>query len=74
MLWQSLWTAFVKDKLSLDQYLSTVFVNAPAETDYTIVGQIIDSMLRSKQYLAQIAPYSAKLRWECNQKAWPDEP
>ncbi|EHC07811.1 aminopeptidase N [Shewanella baltica OS625] len=56
MLWQSLWDSVREGKLSLDQYLSTVFVNAPAETDYTIVGQIIDSMLRSKQYLAQIAP------------------
>jgi aminopeptidase N len=56
MLWQSLWDSVREGHLSLDQYLSTVFVNAPAETDYTIVGQIIDSMLRSKDYLAQIAP------------------
>lgn len=56
MLWQSLWDSVREGNLSLDQYLSTVFVNAPAETDYTIVGQIISSLLRSKEYLAQIAP------------------
>lgn len=56
MLWQSLWDGVRDGKLSLDQYLSAVFVNAPAESDYTIVGQIISSLLRSKEYLAQIAP------------------
>lgn len=56
MLWQSLWDSTREGKLSLDEYLSTVFVNAPAETDYTIVGQIISSLIRSKEYLAQIAP------------------
>ncbi|MFB2799856.1 aminopeptidase N [Shewanella seohaensis] len=56
MLWQSLWDSVREGNLSLDQYLSTVFVNAPAENDYTVVGQIISTLLRSKEYLAQIAP------------------
>ncbi|MCH1929224.1 aminopeptidase N [Shewanella sp. A25] len=56
MLWQSLWDSVRDGELSLEQYLSTVFINAPMENDYTVVGQIISSMLRSKEYLAQIAP------------------
>lgn len=56
MLWQSLWDSVREGHLSLEQYLSTVFVNAPAEADYTVVGQIISSLLSSKEYLAQIAP------------------
>lgn len=60
MLWQSLWDSVRDGNLSLEQYLNTVFVNAPAENDYTIVGQVIGTMLRSKAYLSQIAPVQQK--------------
>ncbi len=56
MLWQSLWDSAREGKLSLEQYLNTVFVNAPLENDYTVVRQIIASLLRTQEYLAQIAP------------------
>ncbi|MCE9686932.1 aminopeptidase N [Shewanella sp. AS16] len=56
MLWQSLWDSVRDGKLGLDQYLSTVIVNAPQETDYPLAGQIIATLLDAKDYLNLMAP------------------
>jgi aminopeptidase N len=56
MLWQSLWDSVENGELALDQYLNTVFINAPEEKDYTIVGQILSTLEQAKYYLAKMAP------------------
>ena len=56
MLWQSLWNRVLSGKLSLNDYIGVLLVNAPAETDYTILGQITHSMSLVRNYLARIQP------------------
>ncbi|KFZ37377.1 aminopeptidase N [Shewanella mangrovi] len=51
MLWQSLWDGVTSGALPLNDYLDTVFVNLPKEHDYTIVGQVLGALHRSKYWL-----------------------
>ncbi|WOT04520.1 aminopeptidase N [Shewanella youngdeokensis] len=56
MLWQSLWDSVEDGSLSLNDYIGTVLVNLPKETDYTIVGQVLSSLSKAQQYLDSMAP------------------
>ena len=51
MLWQSLWDGVRAAKLPLDAFLKTVLVNAPAEKDYTLLGDIVAKIQSSVDYL-----------------------
>ncbi|RYV03743.1 aminopeptidase N [Shewanella sp. OPT22] len=56
MLWQSLWDSVVSGKLSLSDYIGVLLVNAPMETDYTILSQLTSSMVRASDDLSKIQP------------------
>ena len=60
MLWQSLWDSVQDGTLSLEKYLNTVLINAPTEKDYTLLGQIVGTMLEAKHYLNSMAPTQAQ--------------
>jgi len=51
MLWQSLWDGVRAAKLPLDVFLKTVLANAPAEQDYTLLGDIVGKIQSSVDYL-----------------------
>ncbi len=56
MLWQSLWDSVMNGSLPLNNYLDTVFVNLPQEQDYTIIGQVLNTLHASKYWLASMQP------------------
>ncbi|GGI77603.1 aminopeptidase N [Shewanella gelidii] len=56
MLWLSLWDSVEAGELTLQQYLGSIFVNAPQETDATILKQITQRMLNAKDLLAYMQP------------------
>ena len=51
MLWQSLWDGVRDAKLPLNEFLKTVLANAPAEKDYTLLGEIVAKVRISNGYL-----------------------
>ncbi|MRW93928.1 aminopeptidase N [Duganella sp. FT80W] len=51
MLWQSLWDGVRDAQLPLNEYLKTVLANAPAEKDYTLLGDILEKVKASVGYL-----------------------
>ncbi|NVM77996.1 aminopeptidase N [Duganella sp. SG902] len=63
MLWQSLWDGVRAAKLPLNDFLGVVLANAPAEKDYTLLGDIVDKMRAAKGYLDAMGPsaYRAKV-------------
>ena len=56
MLWQSLWDSVRSGKLSLNDYIGVLLVNAPKESDYIILRQITGSMYRARDYLLRMQP------------------
>ncbi|TFW29940.1 aminopeptidase N [Duganella callida] len=62
MLWQSLWDSVRDAKLPLNEYLKTVLANAPAEKDYTLLGDIVEKIHASVAYLNAMGPSAAKYR------------
>jgi len=62
MLWQSLWDSVRDGKLPLNSFLKTVLANAPAEKDYTLLGDIVGKIGQSKYYLDKMGPSAAKYR------------
>lgn len=56
MLWQSLWDGVRAAQLPLNAFLSTALANAPAEKDYTLLGDIVDKLQASVHYLNQMGP------------------
>lgn len=59
MLWQSLWDGVRSAKLPLDSFLKTVLANAPAEKDYTLLGEISAKIHASVDYLDAMGPSAA---------------
>jgi aminopeptidase N len=59
MLWQSLWDGVRAAKLPLDGFLKTVLANAPAEKDYTLLGDIAGKIQASVDYLDAMGPSAA---------------
>ena len=62
MLWQSLWDSVRDGKLPLNAFLKTVLANAPAEKDYTLLGDIAGKIGQANQYLAKMGPSASKYR------------
>ncbi|WP_283102731.1 aminopeptidase N [Shewanella abyssi] len=60
MLWQSLWDSVEEGNLSLNDYIGTVLVNLPGEADYTIVGQVLASLSKTRVYLDKMAPINQR--------------
>jgi aminopeptidase N len=59
MLWQSLWDSVRDAKLPLNDFLKTALANAPAEKDYTLLGDIVGKIRASKHYLDLMGPSAA---------------
>jgi aminopeptidase N len=59
MLWQSLWDGVRSAKLPLDSFLKIVLANAPAEKDYTLLGEISAKIHASVDYLDAMGPSAA---------------
>jgi aminopeptidase N len=74
MLWQSLWDGVRSAKLPLDSFLKTVLANAPAEKDYTLLGEITAKIHASVDYLDAMGPsaaaYKAKAGVQLEQMAF----
>jgi aminopeptidase N len=51
MLWQSLWDGVRDGTLPLKEFITTALNNAPAEKDYTLLGDVLGKVSASKQYL-----------------------
>jgi aminopeptidase N len=60
MLWQSLWDGVRSAKLPLNEFLKTVLANAPGEKDYTLLGDIVEKVHASADYLALMGPSAYK--------------
>ncbi|WP_432383586.1 aminopeptidase N [Duganella sp. P38] len=72
MLWQSLWDGVRSAKLPLNDFLKTVLANAPAEKDYTLLGDIVEKVQASSGYLNLMGPsaYSTKVGAQLEQMAF----
>jgi len=72
MLWQSLWDGVRSAQLPLNAFLSTVLANAPAEKDYTLLGDIVEKVRASRGYLeAQgTSAYKTKVSVQLEQMAF----
>jgi aminopeptidase N len=74
MLWQSLWDGVRAAKLPLDAFLDTALANAPAERDYTLLGDIAGKLRASVDYLDAMGPaaaaYKAKVGARLEQMAF----
>ncbi|MYM28624.1 aminopeptidase N [Duganella sp. CY15W] len=74
MLWQSLWDGVRAAKLPLNEFLQTVLVNAPAEQDYTLLGDVVGKLHLSMDYLNAMGPsaaaYKAKVGVQLEQMAF----
>ncbi len=62
MLWQSLWDSVRAAQLPLDAFLKTVLANAPAEKDYTLLGDVTGKLRMAKAYLDEMGPEVASYR------------
>jgi aminopeptidase N len=51
MLWQGLWDGVRDGKLPLNEFIRTALANAPAEKDYTLLGDVLRKIDSSKRYL-----------------------
>jgi aminopeptidase N len=72
MLWQSLWDGVRDGKLPLNEFIKTALNNAPAEKDYTLLGDVLGKVNASKHYLNMMGdtPYARKATRDLEQMAW----
>ncbi|WEF32681.1 aminopeptidase N [Pseudoduganella chitinolytica] len=73
MLWQSMWDGVRDGALPLNEFLQTVLNNAPRETDYALLGNVLDKVHASHAYLQRMAPqaaYTRKVRQSLEDMAW----
>jgi aminopeptidase N len=72
MLWQSLWDGVRDGKLPLNEFIATALHNAPAEKDYTLLGDVLGKVSASKYYLNRMGdtPYARKATRDLEQMAW----
>ena len=54
MLWQALWDSVRDGQLPLNDFIDTAIVNAPLETDYTLLGQALSQLAQSVGYIKNI--------------------
>jgi aminopeptidase N len=74
MLWQSLWDGVRDARLPLNAYLQTVLANAPAERDYTLLGDLVTRVRQARDYLDQMGQpaeaYKAQVGAQLEQMAF----
>jgi aminopeptidase N len=73
MLWQSLWDGVRDGKLPLNEFIKTALNNAPAEKDYTLLGDVLGKVSASKHYLDAMQPdpaYARRTGAAFEQMAW----
>lgn len=73
MLWQSLWDGVRDATYPLNEFIQTALHNAPAEKDYTLLGDVLGKVGAAKAYLdAMQAPpaYQAKMMTALQDMAW----
>jgi aminopeptidase N len=73
MLWQSLWDGVRDGKLPLNEFIKTALNNAPAEKDYTLLGDVLGKVGASKRYLDAMGAdttYAKRAARELEQMAW----
>ena len=73
MLWQSLWDGVRDGKLPLNDFIATAVANAPAEKDYTLLGDVLGKTVMSKHYLDMMAlggGYTAQATRQLEDMAW----
>ena len=74
MLWQSLWDGVRDARLPLNVYLQTVLANAPAERDYTLLGDLASKIRSARSYLDAMGPpadaYKAQVGGQLEQMAF----
>ena len=74
MLWQSLWDSVRDGQLSLNEYLDVAVNNISAESDYTILGQVISQLETSKTYLNKMYglnnAYAKEMTQKLEELAW----
>jgi aminopeptidase N len=51
MLWQSLWDGVRDGKLPLNEFIATALHNAPAEKDYTLLGDVLGKVQNARRLL-----------------------
>ncbi|WUR12612.1 aminopeptidase N [[Empedobacter] haloabium] len=62
MLWQSMWEGVRDGALPLNEFLQTALNNAPRETDYALLGNVLDKVRGGHAYLQRMAPRAAYTR------------
>ena len=62
MLWQSMWDGVRDGGLPLNVFLQTALNNAPRETDYALLGNVLDKLRAGHAYLERMAPQAAYTR------------
>jgi aminopeptidase N len=72
MLWQSLWDGVRDGKLPLNEFIKTALNNAPAEKDYTLLGDVLGKVGASRHYLNAMGDtaYARKATRDLEQMAW----
>ncbi|WP_229509467.1 aminopeptidase N [Massilia sp. CCM 8734] len=51
MMWQSLWDGVRDGELPLDRFIQTALANAPLETDYKLLGDVLTKVAKAKHYI-----------------------
>ena len=62
MLWQSLWDGVRDGKTPLGGFLDTALANAPNETDYTLLGDVLGKVMAARNLLDRIGAETAASR------------
>jgi aminopeptidase N len=62
MLWQSLWDGVRDAELPMNEFVSTVLANAPAEKDYVLLRSVLDKAVAANAYLDRMMPDAAYTR------------
>lgn len=59
MLWQSMWDGVRDGELALNEFMQTALNNAPRETDYALLGNVLTNVRAGLGYLQKMAPDAA---------------
>ncbi|MDB5919061.1 MAG: aminopeptidase [Massilia sp.] len=73
MLWVSLWDGVRDGQLPLNEFIKTALANAGAEKDYTLLGNVLTMISRSKYYLDAMhgdAAYTRTTTQAIEEAAW----
>jgi aminopeptidase N len=73
MLWQSLWDGVRDGKTPLADFLDTVLKNAPAEQDYTLLGDVLGKVQAARMLMDRMGvdtPATRKMTLALENMAW----